>query len=357
MKIKAKNLVGVLKAIGSTSFAKKATTDIEEMNSVNIGVKNGALQIFSTNSRICAAVKIPDVDGNFSYIADNTTAANSIDAATDANGEIEFRMENGTLLAVGNATVPIAAGVKKESRFRTLQGTPIVSVLAADLVNAIEGTLLVAKKGTDIMAKVKMKFDTQAMCFSMLAFAKSLMASANVTLEDMDDSKETISVLVDGFILSAILPLLKYYSNEIVDIYVEKNGMMISSECLKLTFNCSSEEFVQCEKLLQNNFASYVKFNVKELKKQINVVYKAVKDNISFSSDGTTGGFHAGSFNMAAKFLSASAVNFTIPMTILKDVIGKIVGETVTISVCNEVLIKIDSEDTENIVYIIGGVK
>lgn len=357
MKIKAKTIAEIFKAISATSFAKKNTEDVEELNTVKIVASKNKMQILSVNSRICAAYLIPEFEGNFSVTADNAKLSSCIEAAADSDGYVEFCKRDEQLVVDGNASMPVPSGPEKQSKFICVSGEPAVSVLAADILKAIKGVCLAIKKDSETMKKVKFSFSAEDATFTMTAFNGSMLAVANIPLEDMKEDISLNHVLVDGEILLAIMPLLKCISSQIVDIYINDGKMMISCENTKITFDYSSEEFVKCEKLLEPAFESFVTFNTKELKKSLNSIYKVIKTNVEFAANGSVAAFRSGDFRMNVKFEKSNQVFFAIPITILKNILTNINEETVTISVENKVLIKIQSDDCENIVYVTGGVK
>jgi len=359
MKVKAKTLSGLFKALGYTSFAKKNTEDVEELNTVKIICRDNNMQIISVNSRISAACKIPNVDGTFAVQADNKVLPSCIEAAADNKGEVELKYDHQKhmLFVVGNATVPVPNATGKQGKFEIVAGKPIVSALADDVIKAAGAALISIGKESDVLKSINMSFDVKGQTFKMSSFNGTMMCSANVPLEDINTNSSIKNVLVDGEEIKAILPLLKFVKSQMLDITIADGKIMFSTENVKICMSCRNDEFVNIDKLLGSDFSSYVTFNTKELKKQINAIYKVVKSDIVFKSDGSTSFFMKDDFSMPGNFIRANRIEFDIPIYSLKNIVENITGETITISVANQVLIKIMSEDFDDVVYVTGGVK
>lgn len=352
MKLKAQEISSVFSAMSKLSFAKKNTKDIEELNSVSLTARNGCMQVVFTNNLISAAYKIEGVDGDFQYVADNNTVTSCISACVDANGEFEFLMKQGVLYATGYAFVPIKTAPAKSKKFTCIKKDCGISIVASDLVNAIASTSIAVGQDSDVLQSVSLDFDTAEMQFKMTAFSGKMMAQANIPVEDMDEDNIIPHILINGKVLMAVAPLLSLAKSKIIDIAFGDGAVMFSCDNIKVVVPCNTGEFVQCEKLLDKNYSQYVTFDTKELKNQVKKMYKAVKTNIAFSSEGNNPLFSNEGFQMPANIVSTNGVTFELPINLLKTVVENVKWDNIQVSVADGMLVKVSEEDADIITYV-----
>lgn len=355
MKIKAKTIASIFKAISQTSFATKATEDKEELNSVKIVSETSLTRIISTNSKVSVECTIPGLTGNITGTFENKTLPGLIEAAADAEGNVELMMKNGTLFAVGGAQVPINNAPQKDTGFLSVDGVCAAKVMAGDLVKAIKATNIACLPSNEIMGCIKTSFDPYEATFKMLSVNGKMMAEANIPLEDMDIIEKE-EILISAEILKSIINVLEIIKKEMVDIIFQDGRLMISSENMKIVIPYKTGDFVNCDNLLKANFTKDTTCSVKKIKGAINTAYKAVKDVITFSSDGVTTCLCKGDFSIDFDVDTPIEMEFSIPIKQMIDVVRNIDSSNMEISLAGNVLLKMAADD-DSTSFVMGTMK
>lgn len=358
IKINGKELTSILEAISKTNTSSKNETDNEELNTIKMVGSNNALQLIATSSGVDIAYKIDVLSMNnpLSATLNNKDLAKKLSVIIDNDGNLTLDSTNNGVVVSGNGTITLALAEPKKKVFPTVNKKPIASFIASDLEKAISCVVL-AKGKSGIVSKIKVSINTEDPSLKLLGFNKTLMCSYNIPLEDVNDDEKSIDFLVDGESLKNISTTLSLIKNEIVDLIVLDNKIVFSSENLKIILPMSKEEFVKCESLLNETFSTNVTFNIKAIKKSINAIYKVSKGNVKFESDGNSHMFSTKGFSQPAQVVNSTPISFSLPITIIKDIIGKIYDTNIVFETSDRGVIKISPETSDDVIFITAGCK
>lgn len=349
MKMKAKKFLSWTDAIISL-----------KTDNIKIHAENNVLQMISINGTIDVACKITDIEetSKLSAILSTEKLSNNLKAVAGKDGDIYINNDpNNSVIASGTGSIVLQTIEGNKNSFKKIPKESFaISLLATDLIYAITAVTnsLIANKN-NVLRFIKMSYENEN--FTMTSFNGTLMSLANLPLEDVGDI-DCFSYLIDGNELKSILSLLKMVSNSIIDIFIfEEEGnkyICFSSDSLKIVLKLNSEEFIPCEKLLNEKFNKSITLNVKKLIKSLISASKVVSSNVNLASDGTNAFLKDSSigFESPIETVKNSEIDIKIPIKLLKSLTETIPEENVKIGKSEKGLIKISTDTSNNITFI-----
>lgn len=355
MKINGKKFIDTLAAISKIAIKDNSP---ENANTVTLYCGNNALQMVATNSNIQVAAKIDAETETEKWseslnLGDLVKKLPAVMNTKDKEALIEIRKEGSNIIFSEIGELTIQTVPNKATGFIAIPDDNFsVSFMSHELVSAINATYLAVDSVNDVMSHIKIDFNAENESLGMTAINGLLICVYDIPLEDINSSSVSKTTLVAGKTLKSAIDILSLVSDDEMKLTFTDNYLGLSSGDLKVVVPVKNSKFVACEKLLNNKIDSTVVFNVKELKKDITATNKVVKQNITFSYDGNTASLTAYGFNKPINVVSSDIVKFTLPIDLVKNIIGVVNGTTIQFGISNTGIIEVSIPDNDMLKYI-----
>lgn len=355
MKINGKKFIDTLAALSKIAIKDNSP---ENANTVTLYCVNNALQMVATNSKIQVAAKIDaETDAErWTESLDLGELVKKLPAVIntkDKEALIEIRKNESHIIFCGVGELTTQTVASKTTSFISIPDDNFsASFMSHELISAINATYLAVDAINDVMSNIKIDFNAEKESLRMMAINGLLVCIYDIPLEDINSNCTSKATLVAGHTLKSAIDVLSLVSDDEMKLTFSDNYLGLSSGDLKIVVPVRNSNFVDCEKLMNNEINSTVVFNVKEFKKDITATNKVVKQNITFSYDGNMASLTASGFNKPINVVSSDVVKFTLPISLIKNILGVADGTTLRFGISNTGIIEISIPDNDMLKYI-----